>query len=320
MKKLIHITLLALLAVFLFCAPAAIAHGVQMNIYTLREDAKNSQYQGNIKIWHVVSFKTHGSSGVSFLKARASAFEKSSPYVYLSVEGMTPEEAREKIKNGEAPDVISYPKGFAAEVGSFRSLTLPSKMPEEFAESAEIVPYMYDEYVLCCNEALFTQLGVSLPIGDYMDEDTLLKAMKEAAAQNIKPLTLTQTEYLSAESALASAHLEKDDFSLYSEEELPALSEYDISGDTGEFIAQTSAMYICTRCELANLLESKAAAALSVREYRLGDYTDAVQCVSVLAKGDDTKEEMCERFALSLLKKRAQSGLAELGMNPVLSD
>lgn len=321
MKKLLHITLLILLAVFLFCAPAAIAHGVHMNIYTLRSDIKTAKYQGTIEIWHVVSFKTHGSSGVGYLKTRAASFEKSNSYVYISVKGMTPQEALERAANCELPDIISSPQLFELPGASLRSLTLPTKkLPEKFASDSFRLPYMYDEYVLCCNEAIFNQLGVSLPLGEEMDEDTLLKVMHEASANDLTPLTLTSVQFLTPLSALSAAQFPKEEYSLYAEEQLPSLSEYSIPVDSGEFAAQTAAMFICTRCELNNLLESKQGASLSVREYALSDFTDAVQCVSVLSKGDSKKEDMCESFALSLLSNRAQSGLDELGMMRVIPE
>lgn len=321
MKKFLHISLLILLAVFLFCAPAAIAHGVHMNIYTIRKDVKAAKYQGTIEMWHVVSFKTHGASGVGYLKARASSFEKSNSYVYISVKGMTADEAMQRIAKGELPDVLSCPKNFSLENTSFRSLNLPSKkLPEEFMTSDTYIPYMYDEYVLCCNEALFSRLGISLPIGEEMDEDTLLKALSEASKNDLAPITLTATKLLSPISALNAEDFPKEEYSLYSEENLPPLSQYSPATDSGEFTAQKALMFVCTRCELENLLESKQGSALSVRAYSLSGFTDAVQCVSVISKGDDKKEEMCESFALSLLSHRAQSGLGELGMMRVIPE
>ena len=117
MKKIFCVIVAALCVAFVLTAPAFIASGIGKSIYEVRQDERQTRFQGKISLWHVVSFKTPRSSGYSLLKNRMRELEKQLPYVYIDVEGMTLEDARARMAAGERPDVISYPAGAFDEKG-----------------------------------------------------------------------------------------------------------------------------------------------------------------------------------------------------------
>ena len=51
-------------------SPAVLLQGLQTNVYTQQAREKQQQYTGNLSLWHIVSFKTGGQSGVSYLRER----------------------------------------------------------------------------------------------------------------------------------------------------------------------------------------------------------------------------------------------------------
>ena len=89
------------------------------------------------QLWHVVSFPTPETGGVTYLTERASAFERQHPYVYVDVIGMTPEEAEERKKSGESPDILSFPMGYLNDASSLAALE-PNKNIESVFSGCEM--------------------------------------------------------------------------------------------------------------------------------------------------------------------------------------
>ena len=112
MKKVFCVIAAAAVAAFLILSPAFISKGLGKSIFEVMEEEKTRRYEGNIELWHVVSFKTSAKSGYSFLCERMKTLSKTLPYVYINVSGMTAEEAEQRFLKGERPDVVSYPAGF----------------------------------------------------------------------------------------------------------------------------------------------------------------------------------------------------------------
>ena len=83
MKKFFSFVVCILSIAFLLMAPAFIAGGIHKNVYTLRAEKLANQYTGSLQIWHIVSFKTGGESGVSYLKAGRPSLKKIIPMCLL---------------------------------------------------------------------------------------------------------------------------------------------------------------------------------------------------------------------------------------------
>ena len=70
MKKLLCVIAAMLCVAFILTAPAFIASGLGKSIYEIKDERRQTRYEGKIELWHVVTFKTPASSGYSLLKSR----------------------------------------------------------------------------------------------------------------------------------------------------------------------------------------------------------------------------------------------------------
>ena len=70
MKKAFTLFLCILLICLLILSPSFLMQGIHKNVYTLWEQQQQEKYTGNLSLWHIVSFKTGGETGVSYLKSR----------------------------------------------------------------------------------------------------------------------------------------------------------------------------------------------------------------------------------------------------------
>lgn len=84
---------------------------------------KNEPFTGRITVWHLVGFKPYEGSYSLWLEKYARRIEKRHFGVYLELEAMTVDEARERISKGEAADIISFPAGALYE-GELRDLSI----------------------------------------------------------------------------------------------------------------------------------------------------------------------------------------------------
>ena len=301
---------------FLLAAPAAIAGGIHKSVYSLRAERAAGRFQGEIAIWHIVSFKTGAASGVSYLRARAASFEKSNPYVYMDVQGMTPQEAAQRMENGEQPDILSYPLGFLQNTDMLAELPPTERLLPAYAACGGTwaYPYMADTYTLLCNQELCSELEIPLPLGDEFTQanfavalDTATKAGKTALAIDAE----TWEPYM----ALLYPQFAEDDGSVEPPEPAP-FSAYAATEGTEAFLNGEAAMLLLTSGGAVKLAADKRMDAMSISQYPISEYTDAVQFVSVARTEDAAKEAMCAEFAAALLKRSPQSKLAGLQMLP----
>lgn len=339
MPKRVFLCILGLgLLALLFFSPALITGGLHKNVYTLREAERAKQYQGALSLWHIVSFPTSGGSGVSFLTERASSFEKSHPYVFITVEGLTTEEARDRLAAGERPDLISYPLGFVSDPSMLLSLSEPeASLLDGFSNAGKLgdtwlsYPYMADFYTITCNQEIVSGAGLSLPLESGFSRERLQLFLRELSdlspqkdsAEPFFPLAQTTTEGLHPACALLSLpFLEEEELFLTEESpSLPSLSKYSSSqADLSSFLSKNSAMYLSTYGESLKLAQDNRAASLSLSSYLLSAYTDMVQMIGVCATEDTAKAALCQEFCASLLTERVQQALSEAtGMLSVLS-
>ena len=91
--------------------------------------------------------------------------------MFITVLGMTPEEAEQRLAAGERPDIFSFPLGFPAEhllaeleepeEALLPSLCEPGKKGDQFLA----YPYMMGFYTITVNQEIYFSSGASLPIG-----------------------------------------------------------------------------------------------------------------------------------------------------------
>lgn len=303
MKRLFAIFICFACILFLMFSPSIIAGGVHKNIYTVREQKKQNVYRGTLVLWHVVSFPTPETGGVTYLTERASAFERQHPYVYVDVIGMTPEEAEERKKNGESPDILSFPMGYLNDASSLAALEPNKNIESVFSgcgtngTTVYAYPYMADAYVLMVNEAILVDEELSLPAGDAMDREALSKLL----ARN--KIAITDLSGSAPASALALT--------------LGSSQPPDYIAGTENFLDGSVPLCLCTYGEYAKISEAPENSALDISVYSISRYTDLVQMIGVLSCSDAVKEEICSSLSAFLLTATSQRKLEATGMLPV---
>lgn len=322
MKKAFTLFICLCMLAFLVLAPAAIANGVSKNVFTLLEQEKAGKYQGTLTLWHVVSFKTGGTSGVSFLTGCISRFEKSNPYVFIKLEGLTPAQAGERLAAGEAPDLLSFPLGWT-DGTALAQLPADERILPAFAACGDsrAYPYMADAYVLVCNQDLFYERDVPLPLEQTLScENFMLALDRFSAGDGVQALSYSPTEGLLPLNALLNLNISAADDTLMLEEAPAgqALASFDICMQDGRnaFLDGKAAMYLCPSAEYEGFANEKRANALSLCAYSISNYTDLVQLIGCYGTQDEKKRQMCEAFAQSLISERAQKGMEEMRMLP----
>ena len=309
MKRAFTLFLCLLCVGVILFAPAFIQSGLHKNIYSIRADKRAESYTGTLELWHIVSFKTGGQSGVSYLNDRIRRFEKNNPYVYIEITGLTVTEAEEKLAAGERPDIISYPLGFFGDASFLAPLEDQSNIATSFKEVGLLgnilyaYPYMSDFYVLNCDQdALFAKDAV-------VPSDTTLQAkdladLLSAFSDTPNALSVTNTTGLSPMQALL--HLR------------PKGKTEPFSTTVGmdAFLNGESPLLLSTAAEAAKMAFDKRADVLNIHSYAFSNYTDAVQLVSIAKNEDASKQSMCAKFAVSLLSKNAQTSLSDVLLLP----
>ena len=330
MKKFFSLVFCSLTIAFLLSAPAFIASGIHKNVYTLREKERAGKYTGTLQLWHIVSFKTGGESGVSYLKNRAAEFEKANPYLFITVSAMTAEEAEQRLQGGERPDIFSFPLGFPVE--EFLSeLEKPSAALQPALEGVGkaggrllAYPYMMGFYTLCVNQEIYFSSGTALPIGSGLPQShfnyLVYHAEQSLSDAESHALSYSNTYGLSPLSALEHFR-EKGENDFFTgappEGYAPDTASF-LADGTERFLKGQAALLLSPAADYEKLLLDQRSSSLSLTAFAFSDYTDLVQLIGVCETQDPAKLSMCQDFAASLLRLKAQKGLENLKMLPVV--
>ena len=152
------------------------------------------EYKGILTLWHVDSFEGGVGSRAEFLLARAAAFEKSNPGVFVMVTPMTAENANEKFAAGERPDMVSF--GYGVEISGYSPIRSGRRFKYgELDGDVYALPWCMGGYVILSKSELgesktlknavvskgsFTQHYAALALDGYTLEDHREKAPLDA--------------------------------------------------------------------------------------------------------------------------------------------
>lgn len=75
-----------------------------------------ARFEGILELWHIESFEGGVGSRAGWLKKRSTAFEKQNKGCLVNVTVLTPEQAQEKLNNGERFDLASFSAGAGFEL------------------------------------------------------------------------------------------------------------------------------------------------------------------------------------------------------------
>lgn len=313
MKKGLSFFLCLFLMVFLVLAPMLIGDGIGKNIYRLKKEKQEDAFRGTLEFWHVVSFKTPVGSGYEYLKQHCIRFERNTPYVFVDLKGMTVEEAKRRMNEGEYPDLISYPAGTFDE-NKMTSLEKPVNIIPCLSDVSEkSVPYMMDSYVMVTNRSLMRELGVQKGFGVELSREMYGDAYRKLSDAGMIPISATETIGLDPCNIAQNMMLVSDE-SYITEVSLPELIKVEIGRDI--FLKGQSGMYLCPYSEY--LLMKKEGLGFDIEGYPASDHTDAVQMMGVYKSADPRKEDMSVQLAEGFFTDNMQRKLENILMLPCM--
>ena len=339
MKKKWSIVLLCvLLAIIITLSPSMLRQGISQDLFSLEQQEKAQQYRGILTMWHVVTFKTGGEMGSSFLNAAISKFENQHAYVFIELESITASEAATRIQKGEFPDIISYPLGYFPDEKLFDPISVDTStlMPcyascgnahgETFA-----LPYMSSFYTLVCNENIFLSNSVDTPQNIGISQNHFVYNLK-----NLQPLpeedqtenpyyalTVEGTQQAMGAISLIFPYFISDDTSLFVSQEdydyqLSDLPQLTTMVADGTFAKGNCAMSIMPYGQYKQILDSEKSAAASPIACIFTPYSDLVQMVSIAKTEDAKKRDMLNEWINYLISPTVQQTLEKNNMLPVI--
>lgn len=164
MKRKHVILLLAIVAVLIF-TPGIILDGVNRSLQQQRERSVEYRFKGTVSMWHI------GDTGAEWLNECVKRFSKQYIYTFIDVQVLSAQEANELLKQGQTPDILSFPMGYPTAGFKFVPLSAPGVLPAYKNTCQNVYPYMSDFYVLACEQASLMSDSFDVPL-DYMSEQT----------------------------------------------------------------------------------------------------------------------------------------------------
>lgn len=115
LKRIVSVILIPLIALFIVYLPRYASDDLHRNRFNEWLMHEEEPFAGSITIWHIVEFKPYVGSLGNLLKSAAGAIEKKHFGVYVNIEAISVEEAKNRITEGKYPDAFSFPAGFCDE-------------------------------------------------------------------------------------------------------------------------------------------------------------------------------------------------------------
>ncbi|MGI5849136.1 MAG: hypothetical protein ACOX8Q_03565 [Christensenellales bacterium] len=274
-------------------------------------------YKGILTLWHINDWRTGGSTAGSFLNKRIAEFEADNAYLFIELQTMTVSEAQKALRNGETPDLISYPLGFEFNL-SLSSLPSRDILFSYITDCA--YPYMCGGYCMLVNTDTLDEQGSLYPDDWGIRPDELLEITQYGVC-------FDSEDGYSALPAIALHQYptkEGPNITTWGEPDLPDaaldLSEAVCTDGLEAFCHRQSCILVASHRQLfeANqLYEQGKSPAFSA--YAISGYTDMVQMVGVPSCDDIKKQMACTAFAEYLVSDTVQKKLEALGVFPVVS-
>ena len=321
MKRLKPTTLIMAMItiIFLLIAPQVLGRVDAGNVYKQWLNGEQLQWKGVMKLWHVVDWNTGGTSGTTYLKNRALEFEKNHGGIFIEVEGMTQEEADQRIAAGETPDMITFTTGYTPAL-NLSEISMPTQIKPQLKTSAQLdgknraVPFMMGGYVMLANRTLFAQNGIDLPLDGEWDLETLQEAVADFTALQENNGEIFAIGYENSQWGLAQASM-----LTYLEGTVATAGNSILTEDALQaFCDGKLAIYFGNQGCLNNVKSAAMEKGLSYEIYSMGNYTDLVQYIAITEGENREKQKIEEKFILSLLSEKNQKKLADLRVFSVI--
>ena len=273
-------------------------------------------FEGVLHMWHISGWRTGGSSAAALLENRIRQFESNNPHAFIELSCLTPEKASAALKEGEKPDLVSFPFGQSP---ALAFVSLPRQSFVLPADTQYAWPYMCGGYCILVNNDLLSENGVGAPQSWGIRPDALLEAAQYGVVFDAE-------QGYSALPALALHAYPKAEglnISTWGEPEPPdaalGLSPAAYAGGFEDFCRGEAAVLIASHRQLFELSERyMQGEAPAFTPYAIGGYTDMAQMIAVTEQEDELRRSACESFAAYLLTHSSQKKLEALGVLPTI--
>ena len=312
-RKLMVLFFSALTILFIMLSPPFLEDGVTRNIYRQWLSIKQSPWPGVVRLWHIKSWETGQSNGMQWLKSAVASYEKKYPGMYIEVEGMTVQEAQERLQKGEKPDLYSFPLGFVPP-GELCPIQAPETIRASFLKTGQqqgqqlALPYMMGGYALIVNRSKFIDHQLLLPSDEDWTAESVHDALVELSDDGKNTVLGYDEEYYMLPGAALL---------LYAGENITDGSPVKTENAYNTFFSQELGILIGTQKAVTSLRDISVGIGPDIEILGLGGYTDMVQYVAVSRDENDTKNECCIRFAQYLCNNAQQRKLERLNVFPV---
>jgi hypothetical protein len=275
-------------------------------------------FEGILRMWHISGWRTGGSSAAAFLENRIQQYEANNPHVFIELTCLTQEKAAEALKEGQTPDLVSFPCGQAP---NLNFAALPGQSLILLGDSKDAWPYMFGGYCILINNDLLSENGVDTPQNWGIRPDALLEAARLGAVFDAED----GYSALPALALHAYPEAEGPNMSTWGEPEPPdaalTLSPASYSGGLDAFCKSEAAVMIASHRQLFEVSERYTQGeAPAFTAYAVGGYTDMAQMVGIPAQEDELRQAASESFAAYLISPSSQKKLEALGVLPAIRD
>ena len=281
----LRIGLSAVVVLFLIVAPWTLFPSLltaQANV----NRGEHFEYQGILELWHVETFEGGSVSRAKFLERQAINFEKQNKGCYIVIQTMNLEQFELNIENGKRPNIISFGIGACDKIVNELVELDVKGVRADLAKSGLYgsrqlaVPYISGGYVLIENGS--GAVGVGLK-------------------GTTNPLMAMQKNNLQIANIFDDTNLDSYD-------------AYD------KFLKGGFETLLGTQRDFYRVQNRQQKGLMTDVNFKfLGGYTDLVQYVSVF-RCNKTEEEMCKKFAMTLITENVQTKLADYNLFSTLSN
>lgn len=287
-KWLLRGGLSALLVAFLVVAPFTIMPSLlsaQSNVNRIDD----SGFKGILELWHIETFEGGGASRLSFLEKQAINFEKQNKGTYVVVSKMDAEQLNLNLQNGKLPNMVSFGIGVGEQLASHLvELDFATGIRTDILQGGKhnnkqlALPFVLGGYALVQNKSS-TSKSVGTGFAGYNN------SLKSIATNNIK-IDL-------------AGNINFDTYTAYD-----------------KFLKNNFGTLLGTQRDVFRVVNRLEKGLIDNIDFAfLGGYTDLVQYIGV-AKSTAEQEQICKKFARSLVEQNTQQKLQSINMFSVLQN
>lgn len=194
MKLFLSILLTAFSILFLILAPSFFMPELEKNIYSVREERKESNFEGFLTLWHVADYPN---SGRAQLNAAIRRIEKKYLHVYIEAETLNGKTALDRMQKGEFPDILSFSAGFLKDPSLLARVAPNGAVIQKLQDTClwENAQYAYPYMLTAIFPSPEEELGDASRIGIHVQYIAFAKTKdqkKHAMCMNLASLLLSE--------------------------------------------------------------------------------------------------------------------------------